>query len=105
MLLRKILELQLPMREEVEILFVKVALKPLFELEKKLKLTIQPVDKITGEIAIFSDNEEGHHPAVSSSENLFAIQPEGHTNESIDLDISLGFLSELILSLTPEQVT
>jgi len=52
MLLRKILELQLPMREEVEILFVKVALKPLFELEKKLKLTIQPVDKITGEIAI-----------------------------------------------------
>jgi hypothetical protein len=39
MLLKKILELQLPMREEVEILFVKVALKPLFELEKKLKLT------------------------------------------------------------------
>ena len=37
MLLRKILELQIPMREEVEVMFIKVALKPLMELEKKLK--------------------------------------------------------------------
>lgn len=33
----QILKLKLPMREEIEVLFVKAALKPLVELEQKLK--------------------------------------------------------------------
>jgi hypothetical protein len=36
-MLRKVLELKLPMREEIEVLFVKVALKPVIELEHRIK--------------------------------------------------------------------
>jgi hypothetical protein len=64
MLLKKILDLKLAMREEVEVMFVKVALKPLFDFQEKCKpakidkpIEVKQPDQ--SEISIFSDNEEG----------------------------------------------
>jgi hypothetical protein len=37
LLLKKVLQLRLPLREEIEVMFIKVALKPLLDLEQKLK--------------------------------------------------------------------
>jgi hypothetical protein len=39
MLLKKILDLKLALREEVEVMFVKVALKPLYDFQEKCKPT------------------------------------------------------------------
>jgi len=39
-----------------------------------------------------------------TNETLFVLQADGHTPDSIELDLSLNFLVEILLSLTPDQI-
>lgn len=40
----------------------------------------------------------------STAESDFTIQADGHTIESLELDMNLSFLMEILLTLTPEQI-
>lgn len=55
------------------------------------------------ELVIFDDHEESTQP-LPSSEIQLAIQPDGHSQEAIELDMSLTFLTDLLLTLSPEQI-
>jgi hypothetical protein len=39
-----------------------------------------------------------------TNETLFVLQADGHTPDSFELDLSLNFLVEILLSLTPDQI-
>lgn len=78
----QILKLKLPMREEIEVLFVKAALKPLVDLEQKLKpketaqkpqeaKSVEETKKnVPAELVIFDDHEESTQPLPSSEIQL-----------------------------------
>ena len=129
-LLPKILDLNLPMREEIEVMYVKIVLKPQERLNQKLahlhpspvksqpvleeKMTTETKEKVlrknisTGDTSVLSDNDE----SVATDADAQAAElkgtpvPEVSTEiDNFELDIQLNFLTEVLLSLKPEFIS
>jgi len=112
--LRKILTLKLPYREEVEVMYIKLVLKPLEVLGRRPVGADQDASNSSSgassarakpkeEKCLLSDTQEDE-VVVSGDKEQHVLQPDGHSTDSFSLDINLAFLTEVLLCLTPQQI-
>ncbi|CDW90832.1 sec7 domain containing protein [Stylonychia lemnae] len=100
LVLKVIVENKIPLREELELLLIKVALKPCIQLAKKLV----PNDLTRSSSATSESKPIKENCSDDENEDFIQINPERSVQDDLLLEMNVNFLIETILLLRPEQI-
>lgn len=98
------LELNLELREEVEVMFTKLVLKPLEQITQKMVKEQPPQKKSQGKDSADSDEDVSKRPALQEVVGAGELtgSPLGQTESRIFVDCHINFALETLMSLKPE---
>eukprot|EP00347_Sterkiella_histriomuscorum_P023819 403333278 len=111
MLLKIIIECQIDLREELEVLLAKIALKPALKLLKKIGISDINKSNLNTQSAngssklVIPESPKKQEESDEENEEFIRINHERSVQDDLLLEININYLLETLLLLKPEQLS